>query len=182
MRLLLAHALVILVSIPSQGAAASRLNNSESQKVTNSVKIQTQTHAARARAAAPTKTAAKRHSAHGPYQVGRASWYGKRFHGRKTASGETYDMFQFTAAHKQLPLGTYVRVTNLRNSRWVVVRVNDRGPIPESRIIDLSYGAAQILDLRTHGVERVRLDIVEPATIAETQLAKEGESSIASLQ
>src|SRR5918911_1075364 len=63
-----------------------------------------------------------------PYQVGRASWYGKQFHGRSTASGEPYDMFQFTAAHRQLPLGTWVRVTNLRNGRSITVRVNDRGP------------------------------------------------------
>src|SRR5574337_230361 len=80
-----------------------------------------------------------------PYQIGRASWYGKQFHGRSTASGEPYDMFQFTAAHRQLPLGTWVRVTNLRNGRWILVRVNDRGPVPEDRIIDLSYAAAQLL-------------------------------------
>ena len=101
-----------------------------------------------------------------PYQIGRASWYGKQFDGRTTASGEPYDMFQFTAAHRQLPLGTWVRVTNLRNGKWVMVRINDRGPVPESRIIDLSYGAAQILDLRARGVERVRLDIVTPEVVA----------------
>ena len=104
-----------------------------------------------------------------PYQVGRASWYGKSFHGRATASGEPYDMFQFTAAHRQLPLGTWVRVTNLRNGRWVMVRINDRGPVPESRIIDLSYGAAAMLEFRQEGVERVRLDIVTPQTIAAAQ-------------
>src|SRR5579884_232904 len=70
-----------------------------------------------------------------PYQVGRASWYGKQFHGRETASGEPYDMFQFTAAHRRLPLGTLVKVTNLHNGRAVVVRVNDRGPVPKTRII-----------------------------------------------
>ena len=101
-----------------------------------------------------------------PYQIGRASWYGKQFDGRTTASGEPYDMFQFTAAHRQLPLGTWVKVTNLRNGKWVMVRINDRGPVPESRIIDLSYGAAQILDLRARGVERVRLDIVTPEVVA----------------
>ena len=101
-----------------------------------------------------------------PYQTGRASWYGKQFDGRATASGEPYDMFQFTAAHRQLPLGTWVKVTNLRNGKWVIVRINDRGPVPESRIIDLSYGAAQILDLRARGVERVRLDIVTPEVVA----------------
>jgi rare lipoprotein A (peptidoglycan hydrolase) len=174
MRLLLAHALVILVSIPSLGAA-SRLNNSESSKASNSVKNQTQTHKPHVR------VAAKRHSAHRPYEVGRASWYGKKFHGRKTASGEKYDMFQFTAAHNQLPLGTYVRVTNLRNGRWVIVKVNDRGPVPKSRIIDLSYGAAQILQMRTYGIEKVRLDIVEPATIAQNETSGD-ETSLASMR
>ena len=101
-----------------------------------------------------------------PYQIGRASWYGKQFDGRTTASGEPYDMFQFTAAHRQLPLGTWVKVTNLRNGKWVIVRINDRGPVPASRIIDLSYGAAQILDLRARGVEKVRLDIVTPEVVA----------------
>ncbi len=100
------------------------------------------------------------------YQVGRASWYGKRFHGRTTASGEPYDMFQFTAAHRQLPLGTLVKVTNLDNGRSVVVRVNDRGPVPRSRIIDLSYGAARMIGLPGHGVEPVTLEIVQPATVA----------------
>jgi len=101
-----------------------------------------------------------------PYQVGKASWYGKSFDGKTTASGEPYDMFQFTAAHRQLPLGTWVRVTNLRNHRWVIVRINDRGPVPSTRIIDLSYGAATILEFRQQGLERVRLDVVNPETIA----------------
>lgn len=104
-----------------------------------------------------------------PYQVGRASWYGKPFHGRTTANGETYNMFQFTAAHRQLPLGTWVKVTNLRNSRWIMVRVNDRGPVPENRIIDLSYAAAQLLGFRERGIERVRLDKVDPETMAATR-------------
>ncbi|MGH9671473.1 MAG: septal ring lytic transglycosylase RlpA family protein [Terriglobales bacterium] len=103
-----------------------------------------------------------------PYQIGRASWYGKPFHGRTTANGETYNMFQFTAAHRQLPLGTWVKVTNLRNGKWVMVRVNDRGPVPESRIIDLSYAVAQLLEFRERGIERVRLDIVKPETMAAT--------------
>jgi rare lipoprotein A len=74
-------------------------------------------------------------------------------------------MFQFTAAHRQLPLGTWVKVTNLRNGKWILVRVNDRGPVPETRIIDLSYAAAQLLGFRERGVERVRLDIVNPETM-----------------
>jgi len=109
-----------------------------------------------------------------PFQVGTASWYGKYFHGRKTASGETYDMFQFTAAHPDLPLGTTVKVTNLRNRRWVIVRVNDRGPVPKSRIIDLSYGAAQILGLRVEGLERVRLDVIPSEHVALAQARMTG--------
>ncbi|MBZ5512779.1 MAG: septal ring lytic transglycosylase RlpA family protein [Acidobacteriia bacterium] len=98
-----------------------------------------------------------------PYQVGTASWYGRYFHGKATASGEPFNMYQFTAAHRHLPLGTMVQVTNLRNGETVVVRVNDRGPMPKSRIIDLSYGAARTIGLSGHGVEPVRLDILEPA-------------------
>lgn len=103
------------------------------------------------------------------YQVGTASWYGKQFNGKTTASGEPYDMFSFTAAHRQLPLGTLVKVTNLDNGRSVVVRVNDRGPVPRTRIIDLSYGAARMIGLSGHGIEPVSLEIVQPATVAETQ-------------
>jgi len=106
--------------------------------------------------------------AHRPYQVGNASWYGKQFHGRTTASGEDFDMFELTAAHRQLPLGTYVKVTDLRNGKWVIVRINDRGPFVKGRIMDLSYGAARMLDFHA-GVEKVRLDIVEPETVAFSQ-------------
>jgi rare lipoprotein A len=77
-------------------------------------------------------------------------------------------MYQFTAAHRQLPLGTWVRVTNLKNGRWVVVRINDRGPVPANRIIDLSLGVAQLLGFRDRGIARVRLDVVQPpATFAQ---------------
>jgi rare lipoprotein A len=100
-----------------------------------------------------------------PYQVGTASWYGKQFHGRTTASGEDFDMFELTAAHRQLPLGTYVKVTNLRNGKSIIVRINDRGPYVGDRIMDLSYGAARLLSFRD-GVERVRLDVVHPETLA----------------
>jgi rare lipoprotein A len=103
-----------------------------------------------------------------PYQVGNASWYGKQFHGRVTASGEDFDMFELTAAHRQLPLGTYVKVTNLRNGKWIIVRVNDRGPYVANRIMDLSYSAARMLNFRS-GVERVQIDLVQPATVASNQ-------------
>jgi rare lipoprotein A len=99
-----------------------------------------------------------------PYQVGTASWYGEDFEGKTTASGEDYDMYEMTAAHPTLPLGSYVRVTNLHNGRAVVVKVNDRGPIVEGRIIDLSYGAAQALQFQHRGLQRVRLDVVRKGT------------------
>lgn len=102
------------------------------------------------------------------YQVGVASWYGKAFHGRTTASGEDYDMFELTAAHRKLPLGTYVKVTNLRNGKWIVVRVNDRGPYVGDRILDLSYAASRMLEIN-RGLARVRLDIVQTETLASNQ-------------
>ncbi|PYP91213.1 MAG: hypothetical protein DMG65_08570 [Candidatus Angelobacter sp. Gp1-AA117] len=103
-----------------------------------------------------------------PYQIGNASWYGKKFHGKETASGDDFNMFELTAAHRQLPLGTYVKVTNLRNGKWVIVRINDRGPYVGRRIMDLSYGAARMLDFHA-GVEKVRLDLVQSETVAATQ-------------
>src|SRR5439155_13858923 len=94
------------------------------------------------------------------YQVGTASWYGEDFEGKPTASGEPYNMYDLTAAHPTLPLGTLVKVTNLRNRRSVVVRINDRGPIVPGRIIDVSYSAAKVLKFQDQGVQRVRLDVV----------------------
>jgi rare lipoprotein A len=94
-----------------------------------------------------------------PYQVGTASWYGDYFQGKTTASGEPYDMNDLTAAHPSLPLGTRIKVTNLRNGRAVILRVNDRGPVVDGRIIDLSYGAAKILGMNGAGIQRVRLDL-----------------------
>lgn len=88
-------------------------------------------------------------------QCGRASWYGGKFHGRKTASGEVYDQYGMTAAHKTLPLGTWVKVINEENGRRVVVKVNDRGPFVSGRIIDLSYTAAKELDMLDAGTARV---------------------------
>ena len=100
-----------------------------------------------------------------PYQVGTASWYGKQFHGKTTASGEDFDMFEFTAAHRKLPLGSFVKVTNLKNGKWIIVRVNDRGPYVGNRIMDLSYSAARMLNFRD-GVERIRIDLVQPENVA----------------
>lgn len=94
-------------------------------------------------------------------QRGMASWYGSEFHGKPTASGETYDMNLLTAAHRELPLQTLVEVENLDNGRKVRVRINDRGPFVRGRILDLSYGAARELDMVGTGLARVEVRIVE---------------------
>ena len=90
-------------------------------------------------------------------QKGKASWYGKKFHGRKTANGERYNMYGVSAAHKTLPLGTYVRVDNLDNGRKLEIRLNDRGPFVQGRIIDLSYGAAKKLGVVGPGTANVKI-------------------------
>ncbi|WP_189403803.1 septal ring lytic transglycosylase RlpA family protein [Alteromonas halophila] len=95
------------------------------------------------------------------YQAeGVASWYGQKFHGHLTSNGETYNMFAMSAAHKTLPLPSYVRVTNLDNGKQAIVRVNDRGPFHDNRIIDLSYAAATKLDYHNSGVARVKLEVI----------------------
>ncbi|MFZ0199700.1 MAG: septal ring lytic transglycosylase RlpA family protein [Candidatus Sulfotelmatobacter sp.] len=142
----IAHGLMIGLMIVGLGAAQGP-NNSE---------------ASSAPSRAPIKPESRKQIAKNqPYQVGTASWYGEDFEGKPTASGEDYDMYEMTAAHPTLPLGTYVRVTNLHNGKAVVVKVNDRGPIVEGRIIDLSYGAAQALQFQHRGLQRVRLDLVK---------------------
>lgn len=95
------------------------------------------------------------------YQIGRASWYGKAFQGRTTANGERFDMNAFTCAHRTLPLGSWIRVTNLRNHKSAFVRVNDRGPVPTSRILDLSYAAARKLGVA--GLAEVKIEPVNPS-------------------
>jgi rare lipoprotein A len=101
-------------------------------------------------------------SSKGYAEKGIASWYGTKFHGRRTSSGETYDMYAMTAAHKTLPLPTYVRVTNLNNKKFVILKVNDRGPFHENRIIDLSYTAAIKLDIIKNGTGLVEVRAIEP--------------------
>jgi rare lipoprotein A len=115
--------------------------------------------------AAAAKPIAPAKAEQAPYQVGIAAWYGVPFHGRQTASGERFDMNELTAAHRRLPLGSLVRVTNLSNRKSVVVRINDRGPWRGERIIDLSYGASKALGLVQRGVGRVRLDTL-PGVLA----------------
>lgn len=94
--------------------------------------------------------------------TGTASWYGRKFHGHKTSNGEVYDMYKMSAAHKSLPIPTYLRVTNLANNRQVIVRVNDRGPFHGNRLIDLSYAAAAKLDMLSKGTANVRLEAIDP--------------------
>src|SRR5579862_3215978 len=103
-------------------------------------------------------------------QVGIASWYGTQFHSHKTSSGEPYNMLSMTAAHKTLPLPTYVQVTNLRNHRKIIVKVNDRGPFANGRIIDLSYVAAKKLGMIGHGTTMVRVTAIDPHTFGRKRL------------
>jgi rare lipoprotein A len=150
MRGRIAHGLMIALLIVGLGAAQGP-NNSEASS-------------APIRAVSAKPEIRNQTGKNQPYQIGTASWYGEYFVGKPTASGEDFDMYDMTAAHPTLPLGSYVRVTNLRNGRAVVVKVNDRGPIVPGRIIDLSYGAAQALEFQHRGLQRVRLDLVKPRT------------------
>jgi rare lipoprotein A len=106
------------------------------------------------------------HKKHKNIQVGEASWYGKQFQGKETASGEPYNMFDLTAAHRTLPLGTWVRVTDLKTGNSVVVRINDRGPVPETRMIDLSWEAATLLGVRARGIAEVSMEVLDAQTVA----------------
>ncbi|WP_200821460.1 septal ring lytic transglycosylase RlpA family protein [Bryocella elongata] len=113
-------------------------------------------------------------SRHSWFEIGRASWYGKKFQGRRTAGGEKFDMNALTCAHRSLPMGSWVRVTNLGNRKVAFVRVNDRGPVPDNRMIDLSWAAAHRLGIG--GTAKVRIERVtpnDPELIA--SLMKEGE-------
>ena len=103
-------------------------------------------------------------------EVGIASWYGNKFHGYHTSNGEVYNMFAMTAAHKTLPLPSYVRVTNLDNNQSAIVRVNDRGPFHQDRIIDLSYSAAHKIGMLQRGTARVKVELLKsPAMLAQQQ-------------
>jgi len=129
-----------------------------------------------AQAASPAdhlKTAAVNGSKlhHHWYQFGIASWYGRFFQGKTTASGEPYNEDAMTCAQRNLPLGSLVRVTNLRNQRSVVVRVNDRGPVPQNRVIDLSWAAAHMLGFSERGIAPVKVELIGPSTeVAELNL------------
>ncbi|MFQ5642169.1 MAG: septal ring lytic transglycosylase RlpA family protein [Thiogranum sp.] len=105
-------------------------------------------------------------SSKGYKQRGIASWYGTKFHGHRTSSGESYDMYRMSAAHKTLPLPTYARVSNLRNGKSVIVKINDRGPFHENRLIDLSYAAAARLDILGQGTGLVEVEAIDPRVYA----------------
>jgi rare lipoprotein A len=122
------------------------------------------------------QAAVKRHW----FQLGRASWYGGSFNGKKTANGEMYDMFAMTCAHRTLPLGTWVRVTNLGNKRTAVLRVNDRGPVPTSVAVDLSYGAARQLGM--DGTAKVKIERLSPAESKDAEEAKAAAEYVAKLK
>jgi len=103
-------------------------------------------------------------TAKGYTEEGIASWYGKKFHGRLTSNGEIYDMYKISAAHKTLPINTTVKVTNLQNNKTLLTRINDRGPFVSGRIIDLSFKAAEMLDIVTAGTAKVRIEAVRVVT------------------
>jgi rare lipoprotein A len=104
-------------------------------------------------------------------EVGKASWYGRIFQHKKTASGEPYDMYDLTAAHRSLPIGSWVKVTDLKTDRSIVVRINDRGPVARNRVIDLSYYAAKLLGMS--GVSKVRLDVLATPVVAAYNLGQQ---------
>lgn len=101
------------------------------------------------------------------FQIGQASWYGRHFQGHTTANGESYDMNGLTCAHRSLPLNSWIRVTNLKNRKSIFVRVNDRGPVPQNRIVDLSYAAAKAVGLA--GIGKVKVETVRGGDLEMTQ-------------
>lgn len=117
--------------------------------------------------------------AQGYVERGIASWYGTKFHGRKTANGEIYSMYKMTAAHRSLPIPTYVEVTNLKNGRRVIVRVNDRGPFHPNRIIDLSYVAAKKLGIAANGTGLVEVRAIDPRNWNKSQRATTNRPTLA---
>ncbi|WP_322027491.1 septal ring lytic transglycosylase RlpA family protein [Burkholderia sp. BCC1977] len=102
-------------------------------------------------------------------QTGRASWYGRDFHGRRTANGERFNMNALTAAHRTLPLSSYIKVTNASTGKWVVVKVNDRGPYKRGRVLDLSYAAARMIGLVHAGTGRVKIEGLSPQEAREAR-------------
>ncbi len=143
--------LVLLFCLSAAGCTKKSLDDTYPEKSTSKTPATLKPYSIKGKVYSPLA------SARGFSQKGIASWYGKKFHGRKTASGEVYNMYDMTAAHKTLPLGTWVKVYNIRNGREAVVKVNDRGPFVRGRIIDLSYTAAKRIDIVGHGTAPVKI-------------------------
>jgi rare lipoprotein A len=177
MRRRLAEGLAVFLTIATLGAgAASGPSSLEAAKVTAPLVNGTRGHTTR------KTNSPKPKDQNRAYQVGTASWYGEQFQGKQTASGEPYDMLDFTAAHPSLPLGTFVKVTNLKNGKAVVVRINDRGPVVDGRIIDVSYSAAQVLGFKERGVQKVRLDLYQPSRNYRANKSNSRPTTVALLQ
>ncbi|MDX8397982.1 MAG: septal ring lytic transglycosylase RlpA family protein [Mariprofundaceae bacterium] len=169
--------LLILLALSSflvSGCSKSHVNYSANPQTYNPVKASKQTaslpsgQGGYVKTGKPYQVAGQWYyplaSSAGYNQIGTASWYGKKFHGKKTANGERYNMHALSAAHKTLPMPSMVKVTNLENGRSIIVRVNDRGPFVKSRIIDLSYAAAKALAYDQQGTARVRVQVLDASS------------------
>jgi rare lipoprotein A len=148
-------------------SVAGATNDADSQLLTPGTQ-QTDTPGGQAKGKTAATTKSRVNKTLHWFQIGQASWYGLKFQGKKTANGESFDMNSLTCAHRSLPLGSWVRVTNLKNRQSVFVRVNDRGPVPENRVVDLSMAAARAVGLR--GIGKVKL---EPVRGNDPQMARE---------
>jgi rare lipoprotein A len=163
----IATATALVLSVGMAAASDPGTTKASSSAAQNSIKKTEKPEKAAATTAEAPKVAPLGRPTRKKPQIGTASWYGQKFQGKPTASGEPYDMYEFTAAHRELPMGSWLKVTNLRTGKWLIVRINDRGPFVGDRILDLSDSAAQMLDIKARGVARVKLEIVdEPAIVA----------------
>lgn len=155
------HNIVKYIDFTKQGALSDSISSDAASIASPIEKSSAYRKAVTYRVAGKTYRTMNTTQAEDFQQKGKASWYGPRFHGRKTASGKRYDMYAMTAAHKRLPLGSKVKVTNLKNGKTVVVTINDRGPFHSKRIIDLSKAAARKIGLISQGVTNVSLTVLK---------------------
>ena len=146
--------LFILFSCVASPRYSSKLASKEQKKTNTSKKITPNTSSSR-------YSSGNNSSIRSDAIIGVSSWYGPNFHGKLTANGEVFDQYGVTAAHKTLPLGTVVRVTNLDNNKSIILRINDRGPYVDGRILDCSYGAAKKLGFMSMGTANVKIEIIE---------------------
>ncbi len=159
--------IVVLCGCTTEQVINSDLSKSDSVKSTSLAQLKSRLQSKLHFSNAETRTATEEETLFPRItrylKQGVASWYGSDFHGKKTASGEIYDMYAMTAAHRTLPLSSYARITNLENQRSIIVRINDRGPYHGDRVLDLSYAAAKKLDLDQSGIGDVEIKAIEPA-------------------